>query len=314
MSESTCLLVLIDSSRHRLLLSEAYSGKILKEQRYPPTYIPLGIFRPVAAQHAFLPCRWQQQGKLLHIELPSLTIRELPVTLPPPLQFTLLPNLAAAYLLAQDYTLYRLNLFDYTCCPIGQQTASEAHCSGLCSQDPYIYSCWQHAKADVLLAVTATGEMIQEYVLPGAPTHMQLTENRLYISFTRSTHPEEGVTVLSVHPDTGYLTPLFTVAYNNPALSLYPCYSTLSADKKILYVINEDAASITMIDPLQPVILGAMSTGRSLSTLSLLPDSTLAVATSHMFADLSLLDLTNQRLLSITAFPYELSGNLLVLP
>ena len=95
---------------------------------------------------------------------------------------------------------------------------------------------------------------------------------------------------------------------DNCAISAYPCHIALNDEKSRAYITNEDSGSISMIDLLRHEIIASIQIGRSITTLSLLPDNRFAIAASNMFADLSLIDLVNRRLIAVSEIDAELSS------
>jgi len=87
----------------------------------------------------------------------------------------------------------------------------------------------------------------------------------------------------------------------------------VAPDGNTAYVVNEDSGSITVVDLSTTDITGHISIGRSISNLTILPDCRFAVATSNMFADLALIDLVNERLLSVTASTHEILSPIIIL-
>jgi YVTN family beta-propeller protein len=178
-----------------------------------------------------------------------------------------------------------------------------------------VYTVWQHEDNGILAIFSLDGQLLDERLLLGLPTNLTQSEQYLFIPFTAAQTGDEGLWLLTktlpaVPPTT---IPLHHCA-NEADFRTYPCYVAVTPDEALAYVVHEDSANISVIDIASASVSGYIPVGRSLSCMALLPNAQFAVAGSYMFADLSLIDLVNRRLLSLTDGERELFGQIAVIP
>jgi YVTN family beta-propeller protein len=239
---------------------------------------------------------------------------KLPLTIPYPAQFILSPaETSAAYLADPGGSLHRLDLTTMSSERLGAP-AVKASCVGLAADSEAIYTAWEHAAGGTVMELGTDGNIHWQYDIAGIPTNIILADQRLLVPFTNTAFTGEGVA-------------LFNISKKNPApavvtiqcpscpsgLAAYPCHAVLAADNKTAYIVNEDSASICVIDLATAQVVDRLTLGRSLSRLYLLPDTHLAIGTSNLFADLSLIDLTSGSLLAVTNTKRQLLSAIAIL-
>ncbi|VBB05267.1 Hypothetical protein LUCI_0474 [Lucifera butyrica] len=317
MEPASYKILVIDISGHALLAVDGLSGEILAELPYDPDFTPTGIALTADYKKAYLPAVNQQseQGGLWAVNLDALKIYRLPLELPPPARFILAPDDSKAYLVTPDSVFYQVNItsLEQNC---WGQSAAKSLCSGLTAGPERIYSVWEHDAGGTLLVLDNQGIFQYDWNFPGTPTNIARDRHgRVYIPFTSNLFAGEGVIIID---ETNSGQPYNIITTQCPLhkknLKTYPCYVALSPDEETAYVVNEDSASVTVIDAAEKNIAGWIPVGRSISCLHILPSGKFALAASHMFGDLAMIDLVNGKLLSFTQTQRELSGYMAVVP
>ncbi|EGO63268.1 YncE family protein [Acetonema longum] len=314
MVETPYSLLLIDTGGSNVFLADGPSGQVIREWPFPKEYTPLDIILRDGAKQAYILAAAEEDSALFQLDIASESFARLPVALPTTVAFALSPISETAYLVNREGSLHSLNLSDHRLCRIGQAD-SKAVCTGLAADQNYLYSIWRHETGGLLATFTHSGRLMGESLLPGIPTHLALSNKHLLIPFTASQSGCEGVFLLpSGKPENHPTAITLHCCREAPIFKLYPCFAALSPDETTSYIVCEDSATVCIIDIAKACITGSIPVGRSLSSIALTPGGQLAVGGSHMFADLSLIDLVNERLLSITDCNRELFGKVVVVP
>lgn len=310
MEWQNCKLIAIDLTGHQALLIENKNGTVLSRFNYPTAATPTGLAVHASGAKACLATKQENNGSIFILNLNSAERYRLPVDLPDPTQFAIDPEFKQAYFVSHESILYALDMMTLELKALAQP--SGATCVGICLTGQHIYTAWETEAEGIAAAFSAAGDFLYEYKISGIPTNLCVWQNKLLIPFTESKTYGEGLAILSENTVPIYLT--FQAPSATRALHVYPCNVTIDSTRNIAYVTNEDSGSITMIDLTDNSICDHFTIGRSITNLHLLPDTRFAIATSNMFADLTLLDLINQKLLSITERTKELSSLLAVVP
>jgi len=312
-------LLVIDDTTHSLLLVDSPNGKIIAEIPYPSGLTPTELFLTPDFTKAYLPVVGKNgSGALLVANLEKRSIYRLPMKLPPPIQFTLGADGKWAYLSDPDGTLYALDIPTMSLKNLGNP--ANATCVGLAADHDAVYSVWELSDQGTLAVFNLKGQLIGEHTLPGIPTNITLDAcGHIFIPFTTTNFTIEGVLCFTkTTSDDG--TPAVLPAerciypYSTSPAAAYPSHVATWPDEHLAYVVNEENSSITVIDSNTAAILRHIDIGRSISCLHILPGGDLGIATSHIFADLSMIDLRNGRLLATTDTKRELLAYMAIIP
>ena len=304
----TCKFIAVDLAASAVHLLDTASEEALGSFPLPKGSLPIGLAS--GSGKLCLAVRDGDEGGLYIVNPQAPQMYRLPLALPPPLQFAADSALQCAYCVAEDATLHRLDLAALTSQALAQP--SDAACCGVAVDGGKVFTVWEADEGEGVLAVfSAAGEFLYEYKIPGVPTNLLVRDRVAYLPFTDSKIYGEGLALIAENELPRYIT-IHSPETTN-ALRAYPCSVTIDDQKNAAYVVNEDSGSVTIVDLRAETVSGSFSVGRSITNLYLLPDRRFALATSNMFADLSLLDLVNQKLLSICD-SREFSALLAVLP
>lgn len=311
-------LLVIDDTTHALLLVDGPNGEILAEIPYPPEYTPTELLLAPDQTKAYIPAVGKNgSGALFIANLSQRSIYRLPVKIPAPTQFTLSSDGSYAYFSDPDGMIYALDIPTMSLKNWGNP--AKAACVGLAADDKAVYSVWEHNDQGSLAVFDHQGQFMSEHNLTGIPTNITLDcHGHIFIPFTTTHFTIEGVICFNrdIQDDN---TPIVITAerciypYSTSPSPAYPSHVATSPDETIAYVVNEENSSITVIDSDTAAIIRHMELSRSISCLHILPGGDFAIATSHIFSDLSLIDLRNGRLLSSTNTQRELLGYLAIL-
>lgn len=308
-------LLVVDTEISTVLLTDGESGEIIREWPFPGEYCPVDIQLTADSAIAYIPTiNRHGRGTLFSIALPAGELTPLPIDLPAIERFAAGPQLGQAVVVSREGALFlldinRCHLTSFGCS--GEPTA----CVGVATDTSAVYTVWQHEGNGVLAVFSLDGQLRNERFLPGLPTNLSQSRQYLYIPFTTAAAGEEGLFLLP--KEWTEAAPTMIPLHHCPdeaSFRIYPCHVAVTPDETTAYVVHEDSANVSVIDVTNARVSGYIPVGRSLSCLTLLPDSQFAVAGSFMFADLSLIDLVNRRLLSLTDSERELFGQVAVLP
>ncbi|WP_021168145.1 hypothetical protein SOV_51430 [Sporomusa ovata DSM 2662] len=243
------------------------------------------------------------------------SLYSLPIEIPYPAQF-ILPNTSTpiAYLAEPCGNLHRIDLTTMSLELLGAP-AAKASCVGLAANAEAIYTAWEHTAGGTVMELGTAGTITWQYDIAGIPTNILLVEDRLIVPFTNTAFTSEGIALFDISKNRPSPAVVTIQCPSCPSgLSAYPCHAAVAADNKTAYIVNEDGASVFVIDLETAQVIDRLTIGRSLSRLYLLPDSHLAIGTSNLFADLSLIDLTGGPLLAITNTKRQLLSTIAILP
>lgn len=306
-------LLVLDHTTHALLLVDNPNGEIIAEMPYPSGYTPTELALAPDKNKVYIPAVGQNgNGALFVANLTQRSIYRLPMKIPQPTQFTLAPDGIWAYLADPDGTLYTLDIPTMSLKSLGNPT--KAACVGLAADENALYSVWEHNDQGSLAVFSRNGKFINEHTLPGIPTNITLdAEGQIFIPFTTTNFTIEGIMCFNrIMLDDN--TPSVTTGqrciypYSTSPSAAYPSHVATWPDDHLAYVVNEENASITVIDSHTAAIIRHIEIDRSVSCLHILPGGQFAIATSHIFADLSMIDLHKGHLLSSTDTKRELLG------
>jgi DNA-binding beta-propeller fold protein YncE len=313
-------LLVIDDTTHALLLVDGEQGEIIAEMPYPLEYTPTELRLSSDCSKAYMPVIGTNgTGAIFVANLEQKSVYRLPVQLPPPAQFTLAPDDTCAYIADPNGRLYSLTIPSMSLVSWGNP--EEASCVGLAASSTAVYSVWEQDNQGFLAVFTPKGELVQEFPIPGIPTNIILDDagHTILIPFTSTAFTLEGIIVFKPteanesNPST-MISDTCLYPQDKSSSPAYPCHVAISSTEQVAYIVNEESGSITVIDLPSATITRHIKLGRSISCLHLLPSSNLAIATSHIFADLSMIDLVNGRLLSTTNTERQLLGYIAVIP
>lgn len=312
-------LLAMDALAHSLLLINGSTGQIITELPYPADLSPIDLAVTADGSKAYIPADANGEGILLVSNLRQQSLYRLPLAMPSPSQFALSPDGQSAFVATAEGSLHRLDLVSLSVTPCGTPGAPDTYCVGIQADTTALYSIWEHSGGGTFAAFDQQGHLLFEQALPGIPTNLTLdAHGHFIIPFTSESASGEGVFLMGKSLETAAIAATATILYCNcPGSSIpcaYPSHAAFSPDGQTAYIVNEESASITAIDIPTATVTGRIPIGRSISCLHLLPGGDFAIASSHMFADLSLIDLVNGRLLSITDMQHEFLGYIAVLP
>jgi DNA-binding beta-propeller fold protein YncE len=312
-------LVVIDDTSHALLLVDSPNGEIIAEMSYPVGFSPTELAISPDLTKAYLPVVGSNgSGGLFVANLTQKSIYRLPMKIPQPIQFTLAPDGIWAYLVDPAGMLYALDIPSMSLKNLGNP--ANAACVGLAADHIAVYSVWEHSDHGSLAVFLRDGQLLYEHTLPGIPTNITLDNcGHIFIPFTSANFTIEGVvlfnrTIAADNTLTVSVAQRCIYPYSTSPSAAYPSHVAAYPDDHIAYVVNEENASITVIDSNTAAIIRHIEIGRSISCLHILPGGQFGIATSHIFSDLCMIDLHNNLLLSTTNTERELLGYLAVIP
>lgn len=309
-------LLVVDMENSAVLLTAGENGEILSEWSFPREYIPLDIKLSCNGQFAYIPAMSKEdRGILFSLDLVTGEFTRLPLDLPAIERFAVGPKPGQGILATRDGALFSLDITGRKLSLFGRSGTPTA-CVGLATDAEAVYTAWQHEGNGILAVFAPTGELIAERFLPGLPTNLAVSSHYVFIPFTAAEAGDEGLLTFEKRTLSDSQPNVITLHHcpDKATFRIYPCYVAITPDESTAYVVDEDSANISVIDMQEAAVSGYIPVGRSLSCLTLLPDSHFAVAGSNMFADLSLIDLVNRRLLSLTDSDRELFGQVAVIP
>ena len=302
-------MIVIDLLKNMLLFIDQQTAAIFAQINYPKQEIPVALEYNSQEQKACLVTKNGDKGSLFIINVTTPKIYRLPIEIPAPLQCTITPNFKFAYFTDDKSTLYRLDMTALTITPMVQP--DNASCVGITFADDKIHTAWEAKENGSIAILKENGDFLSEHQLDGIPTNICVYQGKILVPFTESQVHGEGLAIFTEDKLPIYLS--FQSPQSLKALRAYPCNITINPTTSTAYIINEDSCSLTTIDLANNTISGSFSIGRSITNLYLLPNPNFAIATSNMFADLSVIDLVNQRLISMSNNDCEFANMLIVL-
>lgn len=320
MEELDFRILAIDALHKTIFCASGQDGAIIWEIPYPENYTPTELTVDTAAARAYLPAvDTAGSGKLFCVDLTAKSLTDLPLSLPHPLQFALQPENQTAYMVDAQNTLHAINLTDMTITAWGRPEGENIACVGLAADSNGLYAAWEEGQSGMAAAFSLDGKLQYQYELPGIPTNIVVgSDGLILVPFTTANYAKEGLIIIKQN----------TPAENNPAVittkcclctnsatpyAIYPSHAAVAPDGHAVYIVNEESASLTVFDLKTGKITGHIPVGRSISYLHILPGGKFGLASSHMFADLCLIDLVNGKLLSTTNTNREILGYIAVL-
>ncbi|MBP2654321.1 MAG: hypothetical protein H6Q73_1890 [Firmicutes bacterium] len=293
-------LLLIDALTHSILLVSNPEGKIIAERPLPHEFSPIDIKVNHKLQQAYLTmAKSKSLGQLCILDLPALSIVS-QLDIPHPAQFSLAPGGNNFVLAVPDGNLY---LTQKNLAPLNLEKPEKANwCAGLVTADNNLYGVWETAGGGVLAVFDTNGQQLHRHFFGATPTNIIADDyGRLLIPFTANHFSGEGLILLSQHSTDNFSGTILSQCSRCASLSpAYPSHVAVSPDGAKAYVANEEAGSISIVDLETRKYIDTIPIGRSVSRLGLLPGGKFAIASSNMFANLSLIDLVNHRLVAFT--------------
>ena len=310
MDWQNCKLISISLNNHKVYVIENKTGTIVGKFAYPQTMLPTSLSLNENQQKACLALKQENHGAICILNFDKMQSYQLPIEIPSPIQFAITPDFKKAYFVSNDSTLYFLDTSSLTLTPLAQ--SQDTTCAGIVVENEKIYTIWESGKEGILTVFSLDGTIIYEDKFSGIPTNICLKDSEIMITFTESDQYGEGVIFASENSLPIYLSVQLLHTPYTP--HIYPCSITLNKQKDTAYIIHEDGGAISIVDTVNHIIQKTFSIGRSITNIHLLPDERFAIATSNMFADLSLLDLVNFKLIAISDSKQEFSNILSILP
>lgn len=312
-------LLVLDDTSHALLLIDGPTGKILSEMPYQAGFIPTELALSADSTKAYIPVVGaKDNGAILVANLTQKSIYRLPIKIPQPTQFTLSPDSLHAYFSDPDGILYALDIQTMSLKCWG--TPAKAACVGLAADHNGVYSVWEHNDQGSLAMFSLSGQLLSEHTIPGIPTNITLDAcGHIYIPFTTTKFTVEGIIFFNEITEEDHTPGIINAQrciypYSTSPSAAYPSHVATWPADHLAYVVNEENASITVIDSNTAAIIRHIEIGRSISCLHILPGGQFGIATSHIFADLCMIDLVNGRLLSTTDTNREILGYVAIMP
>jgi DNA-binding beta-propeller fold protein YncE len=317
MEELDFCILAIDALHKTIFCANGKDGETLWEAAYPPNYTITELTVDTAACQAYLPAvDTAGHGALFAVDLTTKTLKELPLVLPHPLQFALLPEKQAAYLVDAQNTLHAINLVDLSITAWGRPEGDDIACVGLVADGQRLYSAWEQGQNGMVAAFDLMGNLQYQHELPGIPTNIILgCDGQIFVPFTTTNYTKEGFVIINQSNDTpAVITTKCCLCTNSASpYAIYPSHAAITADGHTAYIVNEESASLTVFDLPTAKITGHIQVGRSISYLHILPGGKFGLASSNMFADLCLIDLVNGKLLSTSNTSREILGYIAIL-
>lgn len=299
-----CRLAVFDCTDNALLLLHAASGDVLARRPLPHTHRPLALCS--ARRGVFFFANGRADGSVY--ELRQNTWARRPVTLPTMTAVCPARDENACYLASARGTLYRLDFASQKLTALG---SSPYLCRALVCGD-HLASVWETEDGTVCAIHNRDGTLLSEHRLDGTTATATMAGASILCPFTNGKECGEGLHIIKTDAPFPTVTTVSLKAPSMRGITADP-YSVLAIGDT-LCLIGESTGTITKLNGRTGDITGSYTLGRSISHLYLLPDERFAIATSNMFADLSLVDLVNEKLLSISICSHELFHQLAILP
>lgn len=305
-----CKFIASELALHQLCAIDNNTGRLLGCFPYPLTLTPTAFCRQNNSDKLCISFKSDSMGNIYIVNTSTMQGYKLPIEIPSPLQFTATPDLCNSYFTTPNETLYHLNMTTLELNALAQP--ENAFCCGLTVNDQKIFSVWETTNGHGIVAIfNKNGELDKEIEIRAIPTNIAIHGSDILIPFSESSEYGEGFAVINHDESPRYITIHDPASSYTP--SLYPCSITIDDNNNIAYLIHENGGSISIVDTSNYSVHNTFSIGRSISNIYLLPDTRFALATSNMFADLTLLDLVNHRLLSVNDSSQEFSNLLTII-
>jgi len=293
-------LLLIDALAHTVLLVSNPKGEIIAEWPLPQGFSPVDIRVNHKLQQAYLTMAGSKGlGLLCTLDLSSLSALS-QLEIPHPAQFSLAPGSNNFILAAPDGNLY---LTQKNSAPLNWGKPEGANwCAGLATADSNLYGVWETTGGGILAVFDTDGQQLQKHFFGATPTNIIADDyGRLLIPFTANHFSGEGLILLSQHSIDNFSGTILSQCSRCATLApVYPIHVVVSPDGARAYIANEESGSISIVNLETRKYIDAIPLGRSISRLALVPGGKFAIAASNMFANLSLVDLVNRRLVAFT--------------
>lgn len=291
-------LLLLDGTAGQLLTVDGPSGKILMERPLPSGVQPLQLFFLPGSGLALLPVTSGGLGKLL-IFRPADGIFDVCENGPEKPELFARSSSDSSYWADSHGDLWKNDGSD---CRLFYSPAV-GRCCGLAASEQSVFAVWSGADSGIISELSMNGELQWQRCLGGRPTGLTLCpDGRILIPFTAAGAEGEGVFLID---DRKVTTAHLSCAQCARISAALPCHAAASADGRYAFIVLEEHAAIARLNLGTASFESVFSVGRSISRLELLQNGCFAVASSSMFADLSLIDLVNGRLLSFSASDRE---------
>jgi len=299
-----CRLVLFDCTDNALLLTESTRGEVLSRFSLPPAYRPLALLS--ADTGIFFFANGKTDG--IAYTLCGTAWSRIAAPLPKMTAVCASPTEPVCYLASARHTLYRLDTRSGKLSSLG---SSPYICRALV-HGTYLASVWETADGSICALHKNDGTTFSEHRLDGTIPTSMMAGSTLLCPFANGKTHGEGLHLIATDTPSPTVTTISLRPSSLRGPSTDP-YSVLTIGDT-LCLVSEATGTITKIARPTGEMIGSYALGRSISRLYLLPDERFAIATSNMFADLSLVDLVNEMLLTISICPHELFHQIAVLP
>lgn len=298
-----CRLIVFDCTDNAILLLEGTSGYVLSRCPIPNAYRPLALLATDTGIFFFANGRTDGTVYTLH----GKSWSRISATLPTMTAVCPSPSGRSFCLASARHTLYRLDTLSGKLSSLG----SAPHTCRALTEGTHLASVWETTSGSICALHNDDGTILSEHHLDGMIPTATMAGSTLLLPFTNSKKHGEGIHLLPTDAPSPSITTISLKPPSMRGLSADP-YSVLPIGDT-LHLISESSGTITKIDHRTGEVIDSYPLGRSISYLYLLPDERFAVATSNMFADLSLVDLVNEKLLSISICAHELFHQVVIL-
>lgn len=300
-------LLLFDEASHAILHVDGTSGRIRGETPYPAALEPIEAITAARLVYILAVDENSDHGTVLRYAptasrlAPSRRLEPLPIPDISPTQIAFDRQTNQLILSADGGRFYS---WSQNALQLLGQSDRGAFCSGIQSQNGQITAIWEQGQIGLVSLHDRVGKLQDEYVLPGIPTSLAVTDNGLLIiPYLSTCFSGEGVAFIELDQDKNKFIPCTAIPFTCPhqPVQTYPAAVTVSLDEKLAYVVHEDGAFISVISLETKTPVATWLIGHSISSLQILPGGQFALAPSRKFADLTLISLKSGQPISMTA-------------
>ncbi|SDF61003.1 hypothetical protein [Sporolituus thermophilus] len=267
-------LLAADTEKRALLIVHGPSGAIAAEMAYPDGFTPTAVAVTEDGSRAFAAMAGSGgAGALFVLNLRSLSVYRLPVEIPHPAFFALIPGAPLAAVIEPSGTLYRLDTRDLTirCCG---QPGIVTCCAGLAVDRTGLYTIWESEAGGILACFSHCGNLLYDRLLPGVPTALCRQGETTLVLFTGA----DGRKGLALYRD-GAAGIAPGLAWLPPG-PMWPGAAALSPVGDRAYVAGEGTGTLFIFDLSRLTVTRTIDIGLPLSSLCLLPGGRYAAAVS----------------------------------
>jgi DNA-binding beta-propeller fold protein YncE len=313
-------MLLFDGAAHKIIHIDGSNGSIIAEVGYPPDIEPVDtatfddkiIYILAINETTNKGIIFQYLANERKLS-PDKKLRPLPIPDISPLQIAIDDKKSRLIIACEDGSLY---IWQNHALSLLGHTQQGAICVGIQIVGDYIYTIWEHEQGGIIALLNEQGLLLDEFFLPGIPTHLAVTATGLLlVSYTCTLFTGEGLALLETS-DAKLACPK-AIPFNCPfqPIKTYPTFIAISPTENTAYVIHEDGGFISKIDLTEKKLAATWLISHSISSLHFLPDDRFAIGPSFKFADLTLIDINAGEAVSITNSPERrLLGLMRILP